>query len=31
MKALNRQPENQQWMSNIESKDIKLQHDYEEH
>jgi hypothetical protein len=31
MKALNHQPENQQWMSNIESKDIKLQHDYEEH
>ncbi len=31
MKALNHQPENQQWMSNIERKDIKLQHDYEEH
>ncbi len=51
MKALNHQPENQQWMSNIEkdpqqgreaaapsnimsnieSKDIKLQHECEEH
>ncbi len=31
MKALNHKPENQQWMSNIESKDIKLQHDCEEH
>jgi len=31
MKALNHQPENQQWMSNTESKDIKSQHDYEEH
>jgi hypothetical protein len=30
MKALNHQAENQQWMSNIESKDIKLQHDCEE-
>ncbi len=28
MKALNH---NQQWMSNIESKHIKLQHDCEEH
>jgi hypothetical protein len=31
MKALNHQPENQRWMSNIESRDIKLQHDCEEH
>jgi hypothetical protein len=30
MKALNHQRENQQWMSNIESKAIKLQHDCEE-
>jgi hypothetical protein len=28
-KALNHQPENQQWMSNIESQNIKLQHDCE--